>query len=102
MTSDPAKKAEAAALPRAGLAGDGDELRHEQHSVLTGTARRGLDAKLEALAELHEGENAATSSEGSGSGQTTMIAVNEATAGELAAAKDLIRVRVMSAVESWT
>jgi hypothetical protein len=53
-----------------------------------------LDAKLKALAELHE-ENAAASSVGSGSGQTTMIAVNEATAGELAAAKDLIRVQVM-------
>jgi hypothetical protein len=53
-----------------------------------------LDAKLKALAELHQ-PDAATSGEGSGSGQASQIAVNEETAGELAAAKDVIRVQVM-------
>src|SRR5581483_1066727 len=53
-----------------------------------------LDAKLKALAELHQ-PDAAMASEGSGSGKTSMIAVNEASPGELAAAKDLIRVQVL-------
>ncbi len=53
-----------------------------------------LDAKLKALSELRAPE-AATADERTGAGKTSMIAVNEASPGELAAAKDLIRVQVM-------
>ncbi len=89
----PAKKAQAAELPQQASQATADELGHERRGA--GRAPQdALDAKLKALAELHE-PDAATTSEGSGSGQTTMIAVNEATAGELAAAKDVIRVQVM-------
>ena len=53
-----------------------------------------LDAKLAALAQLRE-PDAATKTEGSGAGMTSMLANDEATAGEIAAAKDLIRVQVV-------
>lgn len=53
-----------------------------------------LDAKLKALSELRAPE-AAAAGDGTGAGKTSMIAVNEASPGELAAAKDLIRVQVM-------
>ncbi len=53
-----------------------------------------LDAKLKALSELRAPE-AATTGDGTGAGKTSMVAVNEASPGELAAAKDLIRVQVM-------
>lgn len=56
--------------------------------------RDALDAKLEALAQLRE-PDAATKTEGSGAGETSLIANDEATAGEIAATKDLIRVQVV-------
>jgi hypothetical protein len=88
----PAKNAQAAELPQ--QASQVTPMSSGMSGAVPPAPQDALDAKLKALAELHE-ENAATSSERSGSGQTTMIAVNEATAGELAAAKDLIRVQVM-------
>ncbi len=90
----PAKKAEAAELPQQASRSAPASPAVSGEGPSASGPLDALDAKLKALAELHE-ENAATSGEGSGSGQTTMIAVNEATAGELAAAKDLIRVQVM-------
>jgi hypothetical protein len=56
--------------------------------------RDALDAKLEALAKLSE-PDAATKTDGSGMGITSMLANDEATAGEIAVAKDLIRVQVV-------
>jgi len=53
-----------------------------------------LDAKLEALARLSE-PDATTKIDGSGMGVTSMLANDEATAGEIAATKDLIRVQVV-------
>jgi len=88
----PAKKAEAAMLPEQALQATATS--PGMSGAVPPAPQDALDAKLKALAELHQ-PDAATASEGSGSGQTTMIAVNEATAGELAAAKDLIRVQVM-------
>jgi hypothetical protein len=88
----PAKKAEAAALPE--QASQATAMSSGASGAVPPAPQDALDAKLKALAELHQ-PDAATASEGSGSGQTTMIAVNEETAGEIAAAKDLIRVQVM-------
>ncbi len=53
-----------------------------------------LDAKLEALAQLRQ-PDATTKTDGSGAGETSMLANAEATAGEIAATKDLIRVQVI-------
>lgn len=53
-----------------------------------------LDAKLKTLSELRAPE-AATAADGMGAGRASMIAVNESSPGELAAATDLIRVQVM-------
>jgi hypothetical protein len=90
----PAKKADAAELPQeasrsapsnAGASGEGPSASGPLDA---------LDAKLKTLAELHQ-PDAATNGDGSGSGQASQIAVNEETAGEIAAAKDVIRVQVM-------
>ena len=56
--------------------------------------RDALDAKLEALAQLRE-PDATTKTDGSGMGVTSMLANDEETAGEISAAKDLIRVQVV-------
>ncbi len=56
--------------------------------------RDALDAKLEALARLTE-PDASTEIDGSGMGVTSMLANDEAAAGEIAATKDLIRVQVV-------
>jgi hypothetical protein len=90
----PAKKAEAAELPQQASQSSPSSPAVSGEGPSASGPLDALDAKLKALAELHQ-PDAATTSDGSGSGQTTMIAVNEATAGELAAAKDVIRVQVM-------
>jgi hypothetical protein len=92
---EPAKKAEAAELPQqaSGSAPSNPGTSGERPPSASGPFDA-LDAKLKALAELHQ-PDAATQSEGSGSGQASMIAVNEETAGEIAAAKDVIRMQVM-------
>jgi hypothetical protein len=90
----PAKKAEAAELPQqASRSAPSNPGANGEGQSASGPLDA-LDAKLEALAELHQ-PDAATKSDGSGSGQASEIAVNEETAGELAAAKDVIRVQVM-------
>ncbi|MFZ2017188.1 MAG: hypothetical protein WAU90_00755 [Methyloceanibacter sp.] len=90
----PAKKTEAAELPQQASQSSPSSPAVSGEGPSASGPLDALDAKLKALAELHQ-PDAATTSEGNGSGQTTMIAVNEQTAGELAAAKDLIRVQVM-------
>ena len=90
----PAKKEEAAELPQqASQSAPSSPGANGERPSARGPLDA-LDAKLKALAELHQ-PDAATKSEGSGSGQASMVAVNEETAGEIAAAKDLIRVQVM-------
>ena len=88
----PAKKEQAAVLPQ--QASQATPANPGVSGAVPAAPQDVLDAKLKALAELRQ-DNPATVSEGHGSGQTSMIAVNEASAGEIAAAKDLIRVQVM-------
>jgi hypothetical protein len=90
----PAKKAEAAELPEQASQSAPQSIGASGESPSASGPLDALDAKLKALAELHQ-PDAATQSGGSGSGQASMIAVNEETVGEIAAAKDVIRVQVM-------
>jgi hypothetical protein len=90
----PAKKADAAELPQQASQSAPASLAASGEGGSAGGPLDALDAKLKALAELHQ-PDAATSAAGSGSGQASEIAINEETAGELAAAKDVIRDQVM-------
>jgi hypothetical protein len=90
----PAKKAQAAVLPEQASQSTPSSPAVSGEVPSSSGPQDALDAKLKALAELRE-PDAATASEGRGAGESSMIAINEATAGELAAAKAVIRVQVM-------
>jgi hypothetical protein len=88
----PAKKEQAAVLPQ--QASRASSSSPGASGAVPAAPQDALDAKLKALAELRQ-DNPATADVGHGAGETSMIAINEASAGEIAAAKDLIRVQVM-------